>query len=157
MMLWLARHGEAINSEQLNSDFDRPLSELGRSQVSQWTRWLLKRERAPELILHSPLVRTQQTAETIATEIGSTVVVMNEPLLAPGIDTARLLQRLGNSGMSRIACIAHQPDVSHCLGELIGGGQHLFSPGTVAGIEFDCGFRRGAGSLRWMLCPAWFE
>ena len=68
MKLWLARHGEAADTGHASSDHARQLTDLGRRQVSQLTRWLLEREEAPELILHSPLVRARQTAETIAGE-----------------------------------------------------------------------------------------
>ena len=88
------------------------------------------------MILHSPLVRARQTAETIAGEVGQGVIVMEERLLSPGVQTASLLRRLSDSGAKRIVCVGHQPDMSRCLAEMLGGGRHLYSPGTIAGIEF---------------------
>ena len=157
MKLWLARHGEAIDPDHSSSDHARQLTELGRRQVSQLTRWLLEREEVPELILHSPLVRARQTAETIAGEVGAEAIVLEEPLLSPGIQTASLLRRLSDSGAKRIVCVGHQPDMSHCLAEMLGGGRHLFSPGTMAGVEFGSVITAGAGSLRWLADPFWFE
>ena len=157
MKLWLARHGEAADPDHSSSDHARQLTDLGRRQVSQLTRWLLEREEAPELILHSPLVRARQTAETIAGEVGQGVAVMQEPLLSPGIQTASLLRRLSDSGAKRIVCVGHQPDMSHCLAEMVGGGRHLYSPGTIAGVEFGSVVAAGAGGLRWLADPFWFE
>ena len=157
MKLWLARHGDASDPDHAPSDHARQLTDLGRRQVSQLTRWLLEREEAPELILHSPLVRARQTAETIAGEVGRGVIVMEERLLAPGIQTTSLLRRLSDSGVTRIVCVGHQPDMSRCLAEMLGGGRHLFSPGTIAGIEFGGVVTAGAGSLRWLADPFWFE
>lgn len=156
MKLWLARHGEAADPDRATSDHERQLTDLGRRQVSQLTRWLLEREESPELILHSPLVRARQTAEVIAGEVRDRPVVMEERLLAPGIQTASLLRRLGDSGASRIVCVGHQPDMSRCLADMLGGGRHLYSPGTIAGIEFGGTIAPGAGGLRWLLDPFWF-
>jgi len=157
MKLWLARHGEAIDPDHSSSDHARQLTDLGRRQVGQLTRWLLEREEAPVLILHSPLVRARQTAETIAGEVGQGVIVIEERLLSPGIQTASLLRRLSDSGAKHIVCVGHQPDMSHCLAEMLGGGRHLFSPGTMAGVEFGSVVTAGAGSLRWLADPFWFE
>ena len=157
MKLWLARHGEAADTGRTTSDYDRELTDLGRRQVSQLTRWLLEREEAPELILHSPLVRTRQTAETIAAEVGGDAIVMEERLLSPGVQTTSLLRRLSDSGVKRIVCVGHQPDMSHCLAEMVGGGRHLYSPGTIAGVEFGSVVTAGAGGLRWLADPFWFE
>ena len=156
MKLWLARHGEAEDPDRAAADFGRELTDLGRRQVSQLTRWLLEREEAPELILHSPLVRARQTAEAIASEVGSEAVLLEERLLAPGISTASLLQRLRDSGSQRIVCVGHQPDMSRCLAEMIGGGRHLNSPGTIAGVEFGHTVTIGSGGLRWLVDPFWF-
>ncbi len=156
MKLWLARHGEAIDPDHSSSDHARQLTDLGRRQVGQLTRWLLEREEAPELILHSPLVRAWQTAETIAGEVGADVMVMEERLLSPGIQTAGLLRRLSDSGANRIVCVGHQPDMSRCLAEMVGGGRHLYAPGTIAGVEFGSVVATGAGGLRWLADPFWF-
>lgn len=157
MKLWLARHGKAEDPDRAASDFSRELTNRGRKQVSQATRWLLEREEAPELILHSPLVRTRQTAEIIAEEVGKKVILMEEPLLAPGIHTASLLRRLSDSGVERIVCIGHQPDMSQSLADMIGGGHHHFSPGTIAGIYFSSTIMTGSGELRWLADAHWFD
>lgn len=157
MKLWLARHGEAADPEHRTSDRERELTELGRRQVAQLTRWLLQREEVPELILHSPLVRARQTAEVVAGELGNGAVVLEERLLAPGVDTSSLLRRLVDSGSTRIVCVGHQPDMSRCLSEMIGGGNCMYSPGTIAGIEFGHRVAPGAGGLRWLADPFWFS
>jgi phosphohistidine phosphatase len=156
MTLWLGRHGEAVDADAAGSDFSRTLSDLGRRQVTQMARWLSGREVPPELVLHSPLVRARQTAEIIAGEIANGAVLMEEPLLAPGFSTAALLYRLKESGVSRVVCIGHQPDIGRSLAEMTGGGRVLIPPGTLAGIEFHGTATLGGGSLRWLADPSWF-
>jgi phosphohistidine phosphatase len=156
LVVWLGRHGEAVDPDVAASDFERALSSFGRQQVSQMARWLLSREQAPQLILHSPLVRARQTAETIASEISDQVIMMEESLLAPGFSTAKLLRRLSDLGVSRVVCIGHQPDIGRSLSEMTGGGSAQISPGTLAGIEFHGPIQTGTARLRWLADPRWF-
>lgn len=157
LMLWLGRHGQAVDPDMAASDFERTLSDFGRRQVSQMARWLLAREAPPELILHSPLVRARQTAQTIASEVPGGAVVMEERLLSPGFQTEALLHRLTTSGVRRVVCIGHQPDIGRSLAEMTGGSQAYISPGTLAGIEFPGITTIGSGALRWLATPDWFQ
>ena len=157
LKLWLARHGEAEDPDSSQRDFDRQLTAIGRQKLTSTALWLFAREQPPEVILHSPLVRARQTAETIAAAIGSSVIpVRLEPRLAPGIDTEQLLRVLSTSTVERALCIGHQPDMSRCLAEMVGGGLIQYSPGTIAGIEFHGPILRGAAQLRSLVDPAWF-
>jgi phosphohistidine phosphatase len=158
LTLWLARHGEAVDPDRAASDFDRALTERGRRQLSECMRWLLQRESPPELILHSPLVRARQTAETIANEVGmGHIPIRVENRLAPGIDTEELLRYLSHTTCERIVCVGHQPDMSRCLSEMVGGGHLHYSPGTIAGVVFSHAITRGGGHLQWMIDPRWFD
>lgn len=158
LTIWLARHGEAESPDQSSSDFNRNLTEAGRQQLSQLTTWLISREEPPELFLHSPLVRARQTAEVIAHVSGADPgAIRAENRLAPGIITDDLLQTLSGTTAERILCVGHQPDVSRCLAETVGGGHYLYSPGTVARVDFTGPIIRGGGYLRWLCDPDWFE
>jgi len=157
MILWLARHGEAVDPDKSGSDRNRQLTEFGRLQVSQLVRFLLERTKAPTLVLHSPILRARQTAEVIAGEIGRGITVLEEPLLEPGVHSPSLLRRLSDSGEPCVACVGHQPDMSRCLAEMIGGGQLIYSPGTIAGVDFTPHVAVGNGELRWLADPNWFH
>lgn len=157
LRLWLARHGEAVDPDVAASDFERPLTPAGRRRLSSSIQWLIAREEPPELILHSPLVRARQTAEVIAEEVGAdSSIVRVSPRLAPGISTDDLLSSISSTAAERVVCVGHQPDMSRCLAEMLGGGQIQFSPGTIACIDFNGPILRSAGSLRWLLDPHWF-
>lgn len=157
MKLWLARHGEAVDANLASSDFDRVLTVTGRRRLSELASWLMDREETPDLFLHSPLVRARQTAETLAGAFGADPTSIRvENRLAPGIDTDALLASLASTSAERILCVCHQPDVSRCLSELIGGGRISYFPGTIAGIEFTGPIIRSGGHLRWLVDPHWF-
>ena len=156
LKLWLARHGEAVDPDSRTSDFERTLTATGRRQLAGTTQWLVARVQRPDLILYSPLVRARQTAETIAAEIGDDVVVRVEHALAPGIEIGNLLKQISDSMSQVVVCVGHQPDMSHCLAQIIGGGSIQYLPGTIAGVEFGNSVTRGNGRLCWLTNPRWF-
>lgn len=133
------------------------LTDDGIQQLVAVTTWLISREEPPELFLHSPLIRARQTAETIASAAGADPgSVRAENRLAPGVDTESLLKFLSNTTAERILCVGHQPDVSRCLAQMIGGGHVLYSPGTIARVDFSGPVICGGGYLRWIADPHWF-
>lgn len=158
LKLWLARHSEAVDPDGATTDFDRRLTETGRRRFGELITWMMQREEAPELILHSPLVRARQTAEIAAELIGSDMVTLRvENRLAPGIDTDELLRHLADTMAERILCVGHQPDMSHCLAEMLGGGHIQYFPGTIACVEFPGPIIRSGAALRWLAAPQWFD
>lgn len=156
MYLWLMRHGEAVSADEAVSDFERALSAAGRQQVSRLGSWLKTRVAPPDLILHSPLRRTCETAQRLREELGGEIPCQASGLLAPGLRCDELLKHLSAGTSERVVCIGHMPDISRCLAEMLGGGRFAIAPGTIAGIEFPHIITPGGGLLRWMLPPEWF-
>ncbi len=156
MHIWLARHGDAVNSEAAAADYDRVLSETGRRQVAQLGRWLKDRARTPELILHSPLKRAAQTAGLLRDELGSDIRCEESHILSPGMRCDLLLARLAAQAAQTVVCVGHQPDIGRCLSEMLGGGRFAISPGTMACVEFPQIITPGGGQLRWLADPDWF-
>ena len=64
-----------------------------------------------------------------------------------------LTQFLHDQPAERVALVGHEPDMSQCLADLIGGGQYAFGKGFIAAIEFDSIPAIGAGRLRWLVGP----
>ncbi len=118
MKLYLLRHGHSPNASEAGvaTDYERPLSELGRADVRRSAERLLERGGRPRLILHSPLVRAVQTAELAkavlkpaegAEAFGPLANIISAPELF-----AALQKRLG--ALSETLLVGHQPQ----LGEL---------------------------------------
>src|SRR5262245_60251073 len=87
MILTIWRHGKA---EEGADDRLRELTESGRDDVSFGSHQFheacrVRNLQHPHQILHSPLVRTTQTAEIIAAAF-SRATVAAEPALRPGSD-----------------------------------------------------------------------
>jgi hypothetical protein len=65
MKLFLMRHGHAIAAEK-----DRPLTEQGRKEAARVGEFLCKIKEMPDVILHSGLTRSRETAEGVAVSLG---------------------------------------------------------------------------------------
>ena len=84
--LWLVRHGQSSGNvardaaelagheviDIADRDIDVPLSALGEQQSDSLGKWLgqLEPKTQPQVVLHSPYVRAQQTAQRLLTSAG---------------------------------------------------------------------------------------
>lgn len=155
MQLWLVRHAVAAERDEFDGpDAERPLTDKGRRRFSEFAAWLAGETTMPEAIYASPLVRADETAALLAKASGlkKTEVITTE-FLAPGVDLAAMLRSIGDQSAEIVALVGHEPDMSHCLAELVGGGDFVFGKGFVAAIEFASAPARGAGRLRWLVGP----
>jgi phosphohistidine phosphatase len=154
--VWLMRHAEAADPDTAACDADRALTERGRRQIAALGRWLKDRAAPPELILHSPLRRAQETAQVLAAEFDAPVSVVEDGVLTPGMRPGELLDLLQRHAAARVACIGHQPDIGECLAAWIDGGNQHLAPGALAWVTFPGPRAAGGAVLRGLLNPAWF-
>lgn len=156
LQLWLMRHGIAEDPDHAGSDAGRALTDLGRKQVTAAASWLRERVTVPSLVWHSPLLRTEQTAQAAANALGITLSPQAKSVLAPGMSADRLLDAVSASGAEVILCVGHQPDIGAAIQDCIGGGRFGVAPGTMVSISFGSQVVPGAGTLRWYVDPQWF-
>lgn len=127
MLLFLVRHAHAEPGEP---DELRPLSERGRGEARALASRLAAHATPPVLVISSPLLRAQQTAEAVAEAVG--VEVRADELLAPGA-TADGVRDLVAGLQGPVAVVGHQPDCSEIARELTGHDPG-FPPAGVAEI-----------------------
>lgn len=155
MQILMVRHAHAeelIGSH--SSDGERALTSKGRKLFREFFQRMIKPGQFPELILHSPLVRTTQTAEIMCEVSGiDPANVRREPLLSPGMSVAQLIRAVGDAPERRIAIVGHNPDVSYCTSQLIDGGSIEFKKGSMACIEFVGRPEAEMGRLNWFMSP----
>lgn len=156
LQLWLMRHGIAEDPDNAGSDDARALTDSGRHQVLAAAAWLRERVAAPEVIWHSPLRRTQETAHAMSTALELTAPPQSQNVLAPGMRAEQLLAAAGSSAAEVILCVGHQPDIGAAIQDCIGGGRFAVSPGTIAAIHFRGPVALGGGVLNWYVDPHWF-
>lgn len=138
--LTLMRHADARWNDPGLSDLERPLNRRGATAAESMARRLLELELVPDLLLASPALRTQQTADIVARELSLAPrrVLREEALyLASAPDMLRLVQRTGPR-IAHLLVIAHNPGVSELVHLLIPKrGVPALATGAVCSIAFD--------------------
>lgn len=158
MNLFLLRHGLAVErvARGFANDFDRPLTPKGRRQLRH-SRAALKKLK-PDLILSSPLVRAQQTAEIVAAELKWKKPVRFSDALKPGGKVKKLVAELNrvNPPPENVLLVGHEPDLSGLISRLTTGGDDLrldFKKGGLAKLEIEKLRPGKCAALAWLLTP----
>jgi phosphohistidine phosphatase len=152
--LYLIRHGVAAErGDAWPDDTKRPLTAEGLSKMEKAARGLTRLDVGFDLILSSPLVRTRQTADVLAAELGGHPPIVNTDALAPGGEYADLIAALEKHARKpRIALVGHEPGIGELAARLIGSRHPIeLKKGAVCRIDLDEIPPAGPGDLRWLL------
>ncbi len=155
MRLWLVRHAVAAERDEFDGlDAERQLTEKGRRRFREFCGWLAEQAPLPQAILTSPLVRAAETASILAKAAGlKKADITSTELLAPGVDLKAVLEFIRGRSVDFVALVGHEPDMSRCLSEFVGGGEFAFGKGFVAAIEFASTPAIASGRLHWLVGP----
>jgi phosphohistidine phosphatase len=154
--LYLIRHGEAAErGKAYPDDSKRPLTGQGMARLRKEAHALNALGVAFDQIITSPLVRTRQTADTIAEVLKAKPAVSTSDALAPAGSSASVMQELGkHMRTARIALVGHEPNMGELAARLIGAREPMvFKKGAICRIDFDVFPPKGVGQLRWFLTP----
>ena len=150
MLVTLWRHGEAAYSRP---DAQRRLTDQGACHVQASVglyRSLCQQSGLglPTLCIHSPYVRTQQTASLIASDLGLTEVKGLE-LLAPGQPDYVAGNYLSEETENQLV-VGHQPYLSQLIDVWCDTSEHTsVSPSGFAIIELTAACRGGGELLHY--------
>jgi phosphohistidine phosphatase len=166
MELYFIRHGLAGQAEPGDpSDDDRPLTPEGQLKTRRIAD-RLNRLISVDLIVTSPLMRAQQTAQILqGAGIGDRLE--RDPALAPGgsIETwlAWLDGKITDRRGAAIALVGHQPELGHWAEQLLWGANAVGDPAVerlvikkagVVGLHLpDVGSPIGKSQLFWLAPP----
>ena len=154
--LYLIRHGVAAErGENYPDDTKRPLTNEGVQKLRKEARALIELDITFDVILTSPLVRTRQTAEVIASVFRNAPPIVNMPSLAPGGAHNAIIEELSKQHRRhQIAIVGHEPGIGELAGRLIGLRRPLeFKKGSMCRIDVAALPPAGPGHLRWFLTP----
>ena len=154
--LYLIRHGVAEErGDAWPDDSKRPLSEEGMERLQRSTRGLARLDVWIDLVLTSPLVRTRQTADLVASAFDPRPSIITVESLAPGGTYPSLVADLEkHARKTRVALVGHEPGIGELAARLIGSRHSFeFKKGAVCRIDVDEIPPVGPGDLRWMLTP----
>ncbi|HUR57242.1 MAG TPA: histidine phosphatase family protein [Opitutaceae bacterium] len=149
-MLYLVRHAHAIDGEV---DPARPLSERGQKQVAALARFLGPSGAfRPEEMWHSPLVRSRETAHSLALLLKMPLPLREMPDLRPEDDPAATMRRL-RLVRRPLAIVGHEPHLSALASLLVTGETEppafVFKKCTALMLEPN----GDAWLVRWQISP----
>lgn len=143
--LVLVRHSKA--SRDALSDRERPLTERGVRMAADLGRQLARRVGSPDLVVVSPAVRAQQTAQAMDGALRTRLARTEETIYTEGPGGwLTVLQALPESAAT-VVVVGHEPTVSSLAYALHADAQ---APGLDAGSapQADAGQARGDGLAR---------
>ena len=149
MLVYLVRHGEAVNERE---DLARPLSKQGETDIRELAELLAHRFRLmPGHIFHSPKLRAIQTATIISQALLRAPAPEEMNGLAPMDDPAVWAERLEVMDLDTML-VGHLPYLPRLASLLLlsDSGKEILdlTPGTVVCLE-----KTGAWRVKWMISP----
>jgi phosphohistidine phosphatase len=148
----LLRHAHAGDAFDWIGDDDlRPLTQKGRGQAERLGSFLERHGVRPDVIVSSPKVRAQQTAEIVAKTLGMSV--KTDERLGRAFGKSELWELLDELGAREPMFVGHDPDFSGLLGYLIDAASISMKKGALATIDLNSKLSDGDGELRWLLPP----
>ncbi|HLO47211.1 MAG TPA: phosphohistidine phosphatase SixA [Kamptonema sp.] len=157
--LYLIRHGIAADREDWPTDEDRPLTKEGDRKTRKIASRLSEFNIHFDLILTSPLIRAQATAE-ILKSVGLSSKIEQSTALAPEGDIQTWLdwyQQWRFSGGINLALVGHQPDLANWAEILIWGESRdtliLKKAGIVGLIVPETGSPVSRCQMFWLTPP----
>jgi phosphohistidine phosphatase len=154
MEIYFLRHGDAGSRESWKgSDASRPLSDEGAARMEREASTLALLRLPLDLIITSPLVRAQQTAEIVARRLNLMDALVEDERLAPGFGAAELGSIMReHRALTALMLVGHEPDFSTVIAACIGGGRVDCKKGGLARVDFQDPSSL-SGLLAWLLPP----
>lgn len=141
------RHGEAAFDRD---DWHRPLTPKGERQAADNGELLLKKMQ-PDMLLVSPLLRAQQSAEFAFKHNGVEVAAHTCDLVTPESNVVEFLRWLEAQDIpGEVAVVSHMPFVAELSSYLISGkrASRGFSPAQIQYLRLDY-WQAGCADLLW--------
>ncbi len=164
MDLYLLRHAIAVarGTEGFRRDSDRPLTDAGRSKLRRVVRGMNALGLSFDLILTSPYLRAQQTAEIVAEAMDAGSRLRPSPHLAPDGDPRALIAAIASRSAAdaSVLLVGHEPCLSQLISVLLCGDERAVVRMKKAGLCKLAAqtLRYGrCASLEWLLAPAQLE
>lgn len=149
----LLRHAIAHDAAPGQNDRDRVLSEQGQRRLIRVSRGLEILIDSPELIVSSPLIRAEQSADIVARYFPDAKRLCCEAL-APCQTPETLLHWLRWQTQRHVILIGHEPDLSQWAGWMLSGQAKSLFKLTKAGacqLEFSHHAHQGNAQLHWLM------
>ena len=157
MRVIIFRHGPAgeRDVERWPDDDLRPLTARGEERTQAAARGIVRIEPELRLVVTSPLVRAEQTAQILVHAADGPRCEVLDALRPEGPHRTIVKFLASRPDDDVVALIGHEPDLGKLAGMLVFGAP-VAMPLKKAGvcvIEFEGEAKPGAGRVSWMLPP----
>jgi len=151
MLVTFLRHAEA--EDEITTDFDRRLTPKGLEQADKAGRFCVRCGLIPDVIVTSPVVRAEQTAQAVSKRLDGRELIV-ERWLACGMSPEDCFEGLAPyAKFDHVMLVGHEPDFSAAISACIGlpdSGSVLVRKASLTGIDLRRP-RAGAGRLEFTL------
>ncbi|MDE1154516.1 MAG: histidine phosphatase family protein [Acidobacteriaceae bacterium] len=161
MNLFLLRHASA-GTRRANPllDVKRPIDKDGKKHSLCLAQVLNNMQIVFDLVVSSPLKRSLQTAQLVATETGYEQNVLISNALAPSATFSQFQRMLREcEGHENILIVGHNPNITTFLSQLIAPTAMPGESPEIARVRMRKGslarlnYQRGPATLQWLLDP----
>lgn len=136
--LYIVRHAHKDITNLNIDDYDIQVTKKGLEDITKVSKKLKEKNVLPDLLVASPAVRTKQTAEVLAKELGYTKSIMyNEVLYQAFVNEVIESITYTFDDVNTLMIVGHNPSLT-ALGVTIVGLKEKILMGEVLKIEFDC-------------------
>lgn len=120
--LYLLRHAQTHEKRHDENDEDRELTAIGAQNATRMGMNLVKRNIMPDMLISSPAVRAQSTAESIAEQIGYDLSKVHYNVEIYNASIRNLLKVVDNlkDEWETVLLVGHNPAISY-LAEYVSG------------------------------------
>jgi len=140
MLLYLLRHGIAEDHGTRSSDAERELTDLGRERARNVLLSAKKMKLAvPDLVIASPLIRAQQTAEIALETFAKNAQFETSDLITPTSDVIETMALIAERAKSfdRIMLVGHDPHLSTFGSALLGSSSIVMEMKKASLAKFE--------------------
>jgi len=152
MHIYFLRHGDA-SSDSRHSDDKRPLTKLGEHQAALVGSLLHRMNIVVDIVISSPLKRTQETAAIVISKTHKRQIDTSE-LLVNGSDPRQLFEKLNKLRVPSVLLVGHEPYLSETISLLIGGNRKVeieMRKCSLALVDVSIPIHQGAGLLKFLI------
>jgi len=158
MNLYIIRHAIAVDEGTTEfEDSQRPLTDKGRRKMRQIAKRLRALGVEFDLILSSPYLRAQETAEILEDMFKMKKKIVFSESLVPESEPEKVISEINESHpVNSIALVGHEPHLSSLIGLLTAGNPNIditLKKGGVCHLTADDLHHAHRATLEWLLTP----
>lgn len=146
-------HAEDLKEGQAKSDFDRNLTEEGKTKAKKLSLLFNSLEENVDLVLSSPFNRAKETAEIFIGNLEPKPELKIVDFLSCGVSINEISRGLASySSLKKVIIIGHAPSLEIFLGRLIGAKRIKLKKATLAKVILNSKIEL-SGELEWLITP----